>query len=61
MHALAAVVDRAAAELHRRTDGATRVILTGGDAGLLRPLIATDVEIEPDLVLHGLVVYARAR
>jgi type III pantothenate kinase len=61
VHALAALVDRAAAELARRTGAAATLVLTGGDAERIRPLIATHATIEPDLVLHGLVVYARGR
>lgn len=59
VHALAALVDRAAKELARLTGVASRLVVTGGDAECIRPLIAAPSTIEPDLVLHGLVVYAR--
>ncbi len=35
-----------------------RVVLTGGDAGCLEPLLAVDVEVVPDLVLDGLGLVA---
>jgi type III pantothenate kinase len=60
-HALAALVDRAAAELERRTGAAPTLVLTGGDAARIEPLIHASTTVEPDLVLRGLVVYARGR
>ena len=60
-HALAALVDRAAMELRRRTGGALTLVLTGGDAERIQPLIEASATIEPDLVLRGLLVYARGR
>lgn len=60
-HALAALVERAAAELARRSGAPGRLVLTGGDAELIRSLVSVDGIVDPDLVLHGLVVYARNR
>jgi type III pantothenate kinase len=60
-HALAALVERAAAALARRAGAPASVLLTGGDAPRIRPLLALPATVAPDLVLHGLVVYARGR
>jgi type III pantothenate kinase len=60
-HALAALIERAAAELARRTREQGQVVLTGGDAETIRSLISVAGIVDPDLVLRGLVVYARAR
>jgi type III pantothenate kinase len=60
-HALAALVERAAGELARRSGATPALVITGGDAGRIAPLIAHSVNVEPDLVLRGLVVYARDR
>jgi type III pantothenate kinase len=61
VHALAALVDRATAELARRAGALPTLVLTGGDTERIRPLLAARATIEPDLVLQGLVVYARGR
>jgi len=56
--AIAALADRAFAELARRTHQTPRILLTGGDAERLRPELAHPAEIVPDLVLAGLAVFA---
>jgi type III pantothenate kinase len=60
-HALAALVERASGELARRAGSSPRLVLTGGDAETVRSLISIAGTVDPDLVLRGLVVYARAR
>jgi type III pantothenate kinase len=60
-HALAALVERAAGELAKRAGTAARLVMTGGDAARILPLIGLSANVEPDLVLRGLVVYARER
>ena len=60
-HALAALVERAADELARRAGGEPQLVLTGGDAARVRSLISRPGIVDPDLVLRGLVVYARGR
>jgi type III pantothenate kinase len=60
-HALAALVERAAGELAKRAGAAARLVVTGGDAARIVPLIGLPANVEPDLVLRGLVVYARER
>lgn len=49
-----ALLDNAAAELAPK-----RLLLTGGDASRLAPYLARDWDIVPQLVLEGLVYYAR--
>lgn len=52
LHAAAGLLDR----LGARYSGAQ--LLAGGDASMLAPLLATSWQIEPDLVLQGLAVWA---
>ena len=44
-------------ESHAKGQLATKVWLTGGDAGTLAPLLDVSVALEPDLVLNGLTEY----
>ena len=55
---LAALADRSVEECADRVGTAPRVILTGGDAPLLRPLLRHLAELIPDLVLAGLAIVA---
>lgn len=57
-HALAAAVERAAEVLPVDTSEGARVIMTGGDAALVAPLIREPLESCPHLVLEGLVSWA---
>ena len=57
---LAAVAERSVAELAARIGAPPRVVLTGGDAGLLAPYLASAVEVVPDLVLTGIAIVATA-
>lgn len=58
LFAVAAAADRAVAELTREVRGdRPNVYLTGGDAELVRKVMATDAEVVPDLVLRGLAVW----
>jgi type III pantothenate kinase len=56
--AAAALIERAAAEAHVRLRRAPLVVLMGGDAPLVRPLIGVHAVGVPDLVLKGLAVLA---
>lgn len=53
---LAALVDRALVELAGGGDDTCRLIVTGGDAELLAPLLRTASEVDPDLVFRGMLV-----
>ena len=52
--ALAALVDRAHADLARATGSTPTLVLTGGAAGEIQPWLETPVRPVPDLVLRGL-------
>jgi type III pantothenate kinase len=54
----AAAFDRAAAIVARELGMRPVVYLAGGHAGLLRPWLETEVEVEADLVLKGLALIA---
>ncbi len=55
---LAALADRSVEEFSERVGVAPRVLLTGGDAPRLRPLLRHFAEVIPDLVLAGLAIVA---
>jgi pantothenate kinase type III len=56
--AAAALIERAAGEARVLFKRAPLVVLMGGDAPLVRPLIGVHAVTVPDLVLKGLVVLA---
>ena len=58
--ALAALVDRAHADLERATGATAALVLTGGAATDVLPYVLARVEHVPDLVLHGVARLARA-
>lgn len=58
--AIAALVDRAVAEFERSVDGRTDVLVTGGDADFLAPLIEHECQVIPDLTLRGLALFAES-
>jgi len=57
-YAAAAVIDRAVAEARKVIGHVPLVLLTGGGAPALRPLIRSRHRLVPDLVLQGLAVLA---
>jgi type III pantothenate kinase len=56
--ALAALAERAAAELELRVGAAPRLLITGGAGESLLPWVGRAAELVPDLVLRGLAVLA---
>lgn len=60
LYAAAAAVDRLAGEMAASLPPGSARILTGGAMEQLRPLMATEFEVEPSLVLYGLAVIAGA-
>ena len=58
--ALAALVDRAHADLERASGAAAALVITGGAAPNVQPYVLARVEHVPDLVLHGVARLARA-
>jgi len=57
-YAVASAVDRSVVEAHRLLGRAPRVLLTGGGAGQLEPLIRARHIRVPDLVLRGIAAHA---
>jgi type III pantothenate kinase len=57
-HALAALVDRAIIEIERTTNSRPHVMLTGGASEHIAPLLESNYEVVPDLVLRGLATIA---
>ena len=58
-YAAAALVDRAVEEASALLEREPLVVLTGGDAGLVRPLIRSRCVTVLDLVLRGIAVLSR--
>jgi type III pantothenate kinase len=52
----AAAIDRIAADVIEHAGETVNVIVTGGDAERLLPLLATPLQYQPQLVLQGLVI-----
>jgi type III pantothenate kinase len=59
LYAAAAVIDRAIEEARGKLGSKPLVLLTGGGSGAIKPLIRNTAVSLPDLVLHGLAVWAR--
>ncbi len=60
VRAAAAFIDRAVVEAHRELNQTPLVLLTGGGADRVQPFLRCRVVRMPDLVLHGLAVWARS-
>lgn len=58
--AIAALIERFAANVARQSSSSPRLLLDGGDAEALLPLLGIPAELAPDSVLRGLNVYATA-
>ena len=59
-HAAAATIDRAVEEARALLGRKPLVVLTGGGAGAVRPLLRSRCVAVPDLVLRGLAVLSRS-
>jgi type III pantothenate kinase len=59
LYAAAAVIDRAIEEARGQLGSRPLVLLTGGGSAAIKPLIRNSSVSLPDLVLHGLAVWAR--
>ena len=57
--AVAAMIDRAVADVEMRVESTAMLLLTGGAAGAVAPLLRSPATLVPDLVLRGLMVLAR--
>lgn len=58
LYTIVALIDRVVADLTAELCATVTVLLTGGDAALMVPLLASPVEYEADLVFHGLAIVA---
>jgi type III pantothenate kinase len=59
--AAAALIERFATRMAARLDGAPTLILGGGDAATLLPLLSLPARLSQDSVLRGLAVWANAQ
>jgi pantothenate kinase type III len=57
--AIAALAERALAQLEQEAGHEARLILTGGDAGEIAPFLTCAPALRPDLVLAGLYLLAQ--
>jgi type III pantothenate kinase len=57
-YAAAAIIDRAIEEAHQELETRPLLLLTGGGSAAVKPLIRSPCVRVPDLVLHGLAVWA---
>jgi len=60
LYAVVSLVDRVLLDLKSELGQATKLIITGGDAERISPLLSTQPVYEPDLVLAGLAAVAQA-
>ena len=61
LYAVVALIDRVVADLAVELAERVTILLTGGDAMLVRPLLGGIVEYDADLVMRGLAVVATAQ
>lgn len=59
LYAAVSLLDRVSADLSGELGGRVTVLLSGGDADRLMPLLAFKSRYEPELVLKGLSVFSR--
>ena len=59
LYAAAAIVDRAIEEAHVQVGSKPLVLLTGGASAAIKPLVRNTAVSLPDLILHGLAVWAQ--
>lgn len=59
LYAAAALIDRAVEEARARLGACPLVLLTGGGSAAIKPLVRNTAVNLPDLVLHGLAVWAQ--
>jgi type III pantothenate kinase len=58
LYAAVSLIDRVSVDLKLELGNATTILLTGGDAKRILPLLSSKPEYDPDLVLKGLAVFA---
>jgi len=60
LYTTVSLVDRVLLDLKSELGSAARLVITGGDAERIRPLLGTQPVFQPDLVLNGLATFAQA-
>jgi type III pantothenate kinase len=58
-YAMAALVDRVVTEAEKSLSSGSHLVLTGGDAEMIQPLLEHDSKLVADLILRGLAMFAR--
>ena len=58
LYAAVSLIDRVSLDLRTELGNATTILLTGGDARRILPLLSSKPDYDPDLVLKGLAVFA---
>ncbi|VAW75250.1 Pantothenate kinase type III, CoaX-like [hydrothermal vent metagenome] len=61
LYTAVSLLDRISADLRGELGAEASVLLTGGDAPRLMPLLESQTRYEPELVLKGLAVFAREK
>jgi type III pantothenate kinase len=56
LYAVVALIDRVRQDVSNEIDEDLQMLLTGGDADYLEPLLNAEVRIEPMLVFHGMII-----
>jgi type III pantothenate kinase len=58
LYAAVSLIDRVSLDLTTELGSGTTILLTGGDARRILPLLSSKPDYDPDLVLKGLAVFA---
>jgi type III pantothenate kinase len=58
LYAAVSLIDRVSLDLRVELGNAATILLTGGDAIRILPLLSSKPDYDPDLVLKGLAVFA---
>lgn len=59
LYTAVALIDRVCLDLRAELGNSVNLLITGGDAERIRPLLSRRPEYDPDLVLKGLAVFAK--
>ena len=60
-YACSTLIDRACTEIAASAKGKVKLVMTGGDASRILPLLAQSAEVNDDLVLQGVALLAEER
>ena len=59
LYSISATLENLIRDLQQNFNNEIRFIISGGDAVAIQPLLPDDVELDSDIVLKGLKLYAR--